>query len=199
MIYLPPLLRVAKRLGYAVSSAERDWIIDLVTVRRSVSHRKPDLYCDDFYAFWRQDGGWRCFIAPCNSSPGSYFRGHPMRPSQGCAIMAAGQYRSAFFRGPHKGRPALLHRGARIKYYRDHDPLDVRELDPAESRGVGFHIHRGTTSDRVGRWSTGAQTLKSDDMDTLINLCDKQVTKHGFGLEAFTYTLIEESQIWDDK
>ena len=198
MNYLPPLLRVARRLGYQIASADRDYCVELVAVRNQVNHRKPDVYCDDFHVFWRQPGGWRCFTAGCNTSPGKYFQSHPHRPSGGCAIMLPGQYRGAFYRGPYKGQAALLHRGARINYFRDSNPLDIRELDPVNSRGAGFHIHRGSTADRVGKFTTGAQTLSPADMDTVLELCDKQIAKHGIGFEAFTYTLIGADQIWQD-
>lgn len=196
MSYTPPLLRKLKDKDYAVFDGDADYDLNIIGVRNDVSHRKPDLYLDDMFVFWKQSGIWRCFNAALTTTPGEYYLVHPMRPDKGCAIMCPGQYRGAYKRGLHKGKPGLLQRGAKVKWYRDNDRDTVLDLDPSTvtSGYAGLNIHRGGRSERVGRWSAGCQVLRGDkDMDFLVELCDKQIEVNGW--DRFTYTLIEEKDL----
>jgi len=197
MTYLPPVLRIVNGLGYAVFAGGRDFDLNIIGIRRNVSHRKPDMYSDDLFVYWQEGGSWRCFNAAMTTTPGEYYLVHPMRPSQGCAIMSPGQYRGAYIRGLHKGKPGLLQRGAKVRYYRDNDRDKMLDLDPntIQSGFAGLNIHRGGTSDRVGRWSAGCQVMHPKDMDELLKLCDKQEQVNGRGFDTFTYTLIDEDDL----
>tara|TARA_R100001082_G_scaffold104280_1_gene75521 strand:+ start:28463 stop:29050 length:588 start_codon:yes stop_codon:yes gene_type:complete len=192
--YLPPVLRAAKALDYAVFDGDAEYDLNIIGVRNNVSHRKPDLYLDDLYVFWKQSGIWRCFNAAMTTTPGEYYLVHPMRPSQGCAIMAPGQYRGAYKRGLHKGKQALR-QVKKVNFYRDNDRDTELDLDPSTLRNeiAYLNIHRGGRSDRVGRWSAGCQVLHSPDMDFLVELADKQIAVNGW--ESFTYTLLTEDQL----
>ncbi len=194
MSYLPPVLRAAKALDYAVFDGDAEYDLNIIGVRNNVSHRKPDLYLDDLYVFWKQSGIWRCFNAAMTTTPGEYYLVHPMRPSQGCAIMAPGQYRGAYKRGLHKGKQALR-QVKKVNFYRDNDRDTELDLDPSTLRNeiAYLNIHRGGRSDRVGRWSAGCQVLHSPDMDFLVELADKQIAVNGW--ESFTYTLLTEDQL----
>ena len=194
MSYLPPLLRKAKAKGYAVFDGDADFDLNIIGVRNEISHRKPDLYADDMFVYWKQSGIWRCFNAAMTTTPGEYYLVHPMRPSEGCAVMAPGQYRGAYKRGLHKGKEGLRQRKA-VKYYRDNDRNSTLDLDPSNLRsGIAYlNIHRGGRSERVGRWSAGCQVLRPDDMDFLVEICDKQIAVNGW--ETFTYTLMEEKDL----
>ncbi len=68
------------------------------------------------------------------TTPGEYYLVHPMRPSQGCAMMAPGQYRGAYTRGLHEGKQAIRHH-KKVKYYRENDHDRELDLDPGT-----FHI-----------------------------------------------------------
>ena len=198
MTYLPPILRIVNGLGYAVFAGSRDFDLNIVGLRRNVSHRKPDLYSDDLFVFWQEGKSWRCFNAAMSTTPGNYYLAHPMRPNSGCAIMAEGQYRGAYIRGLHKGKPGLLQRGSRVRYYRDNNRDTVLDLDPStlQSGFAGLNIHRGSAnSDRVGKYSAGCQVMHPNDMDTLLNLCKKQEEVNGRGFDRFTYTLIGEDDL----
>ncbi len=195
--YLPPILRKCKAKGYAVFEGARyEYDLNIIGVRNEVSRRKPDLYLDDLYVFWKQSGTWRCFNAALTTTPGEYYLVHPMRPDQGCAIMAPGQYRGAYLRGMHKTNRGLLQRGGKVKWYRDNDRDTVLDLDPDTIRSgyAGLNIHRGGRSDRVGRWSAGCQVMHPGDMDFLMQLADKQA-EHGPGWDRYTYTLIDEADL----
>tara|TARA_R100001129_G_scaffold110903_1_gene76109 strand:+ start:410 stop:1000 length:591 start_codon:yes stop_codon:yes gene_type:complete len=195
MSYLPPVLRAAKAQDYAVFDGNADYDLNIIGVRNDISHRKPDLYLDDLYVFWKQSGIWRCFNAAMTTTPGEYYLVHPMRPDKGCAIMAPGQYRGAYKQGLHRGKPGLLQRGAKVKWYRDNDRDTVLDLDPSTiTEGyAGLNIHRGGRGDRVGRWSAGCQVMHPPDMDFLLELCKKQVETNGW--ETFSYTLLTEDQL----
>jgi len=194
MSYLPPVLRAVHALNYEVFDGAADYDLNIVGIRNEISHRKPDLYADDLYVYWKQSGTWRCFNAAMTTTPGEYYLVHPMRPSQGCAIMAPGQYRGAYKRGLHKGKQALRQH-KKVNYYRDNDRDRELDLDPATLQsGIAYlNIHRGGTSDRVGRWSAGCQVLHPKDMDFLVELADKQIAVNGW--ESFTYTLLTEDQL----
>jgi hypothetical protein len=197
MTYLPPLLRKMKAKQYAVFEGARfDYDLNIIGVRNAVSRRKPDLYLDDLYVYWKQAGSWRCFNAALTTTPGEYYLVHPMRPESGCAIMAPGQYRKAYIKGLHRGTPGLLQRGAKVSWYRDNDRDKVLDLDPSTiaSGYAGLNIHRGGRSDRVGKWSAGCQVMHPSDMDTLMELAEKQAA-HGPGWDRYTYTLIDEEEI----
>ena len=197
------MLRKLKARGFAVFGEAGRYKFDLniVAVRNDESHRKPDLYLDDLYVYWREGAGnnWRCFNAEMSTTPGNYYLVHPMRPDEGCAIMAAGyQYRGAYIRGLHKNTRALVQQGAAVKYYRDNNRDSVLDLDPSTMRSgyAGLQIHRGGKSERVGRWSAGCQILRSGDMAFLMKLADKQAeTNSGPGWDRYTYTLIDEKDL----
>tara|TARA_R110000824_G_scaffold255762_3_gene444735 strand:- start:768 stop:1361 length:594 start_codon:yes stop_codon:yes gene_type:complete len=197
MSYLPPILRAVREQGYAVFAAERDFDLNIIGVRRNASHRKPDLYLDDLYVVWKEDGCWRTWNCAMTTTPGEYYLVHPMRPSQGCAIMAPGQYRGVYKPGLHKGKPGLLQRGAKVKYYRDNDRDTELDFDPStiQKGYAGLNFHRGGRSDRVGKWSAGCQVVHPDDMDYLLKLCKKQVSTNGQGWDSYTYTLLTEDQL----
>tara|TARA_R100000234_G_scaffold119381_1_gene102154 strand:+ start:1099 stop:1686 length:588 start_codon:yes stop_codon:yes gene_type:complete len=192
--YLPPLLRAVKALDYAVFDGDAEYDLNIIGVRNDISHRKPDLYLDDLYVYWKQSGIWRCFNAAMTTTPGEYYLVHPMRPSQGCAIMAPGQYRGAYKRGLHKGKQALR-QVKKVNFYRDNDRDTELDLDPSTLRNeiAYLNIHRGGRSDRVGRWSAGCQVLHPPDMDFLVDLADKQIEVNGW--KSFTYTLLTEDQL----
>ena len=195
MSYLPPLLRSVQALGYAVFDGPRDFDLNLVAVRSKETHRKPDLYLDDMHVIWKEGGHWRQWSAACTTSPGAYYLAHPMRPSEGCAIMAPGQYRGAYKRGLHKGTECLRqHRP--VSFYRDNDRDGELDLDESTLRkaNTGLHIHRGGRSDRVGKYSAGCQVLHPNDMLHLVKLCDAQIS-HNPGWDTFTYTLLDEAQL----
>ena len=75
MSYLPPLLRKVKAKGYDVFDGDADYDLTIVGVRNEISRRRPDLYADDMFVFWKQGGIWRCFNAAMTTTPCGRLKG----------------------------------------------------------------------------------------------------------------------------
>jgi len=208
MSYRPPLLRALAAMGHRVfGPSSRDYDLQIVGIRRAVSLGDPDHYSDDLVVSWQQSGIWRQFSAALSTTPGTYYLEHPMRPAEGCAIMAPGQYQ-AYTRGLHKGRRALVQRAGPVRWYRDNDrDSQIMELGPdteTQEGYAGLNIHGGSRfaredsevadgAGRVGRFSAGCQIAHPDDIAFLMELADRQVAA-GMG-DKFTYTLIREEDL----
>ena len=204
--YLPPLLRTVQGLGYAAFNGPTDFDLNIIGVRNRVSMRDPNHYSDDLHVIWKQSGIWRAFHCALTTTPGTWYLQHPMRPAEGCAVLAPQQARGAYRLGLHKGKRALVQIGAKVKFYRDNDlntSIDIDESTLQESFS-GLNIHSGSRHARsdtgtegdgsVGRWSAGCQTAHPSDVAFLVELADKQAA-NGPGWDRFTYTLITEDQL----
>jgi hypothetical protein len=128
----------------------------------------------------------------------------------GTAIVARGQYRSAYVLGLHANRyDAIVQRGPNpIQYYRDANRDSQLDLDPAtlETGWIGANIHKaGKDSARISgvnsrgkiwSYSAGCTVLKRDrDFHELLDLAHLQVETHP-SWTTFTYTLINEEDLW---
>lgn len=126
--------------------------------------------------------GFVCFGFPATTLPAKKFLLNPSN-EDGCAILKEGQYRGAYKLGKHKGRPALVQRGAPVTVFRDHNRDDVYDFGGREETGYfGINIHDGLNR----RWSEGCQVTSKDDLGIILAIAEKSAAIYG---NSFTYTL----------
>lgn len=168
-----------------------DYNLNIVGLRSASDH--SNVFDDVMLVAYKLAGAWHVERWACTTDPGRAWLANPMRQA-GCAILAPGQYRSAYELGLHKGKRALRQVG-NLKIWRDNDKdgeLDrngpLLDADPS----AGINIHRaGKDSQLVDLWSAGCQVFKREaDYLLFLDLCDKQHAK-GKGWDKFTYTLID--------
>ena len=125
---------------------------------------------------------------PATTDPGLYYLENPIN-LEGCAILAPGQYRSAYKLGLHKNKYPALVQARPVGVYRD-SSRDSR-LDPigrVTSGFFGINIHQPFgKSDEIGLSSAGCQVFsRKADLDELLKLCENAARIFG---NVFTYTL----------
>jgi hypothetical protein len=174
-----------------------DLNLNLVGVR--THGRKAGAFDDWLVVFYKVGGVWRYHAFEATTDPGGFYLEEPLDP-EGCAIMAPGQYRRAYKVGQHRGRAALVNRGAGVEthpaYFRDDTRDEVLDLNPerlVEGDSIGLHIHdAGELNDAgrpVDRWSAGCQVLAhAEDLELLLYLCKRSAKLYG---PVFSYTLID--------
>jgi hypothetical protein len=139
------------------------------------------------------DGRWFDDVWPITTDPGIASLTDPARHPDGTAQLKTGQYRGAYELGLHKGKPALVARGA-MPVRRDDDGDAV--LDPdRDGSAWGINVHRaGKSSTTVGRWSAGCMVFAQEDAFLeFLDLCALQV-KHNPTWRTFTLTLVDEPE-----
>ena len=211
---LPALLAEIDRHGLAVFDGGHAYNLNIVGIRSNNRDQTADAFDDWMTCTYRtQPGGsWITKWWPCTTDPGKQALLHPeMYNAQGTLIMAPGQYRSAYVLGMHANKyEALVQRGPKpINIYRDNDLDTVLDTDPDTfvSGFFGANIHKaGADSHRIsgvtgtGRkwtWSAGCQVFKREqDFNELMDLCHLQIEHHPNWAKTFTYTLIEEKDLW---
>lgn len=127
------------------------------------------------------------------TDPGTYWLKNPMRTT-GCAIMVEGQYRGAYFLGPHgRKKYEACRQGKAIPVYRDNNKDSRLDMDTATiDNGIHFtNIHHGWSAKKVGKNSAGCQVIKSKAKfeKEFIPIIKKSCDKYG---KNFTYTLFNK-------
>ena len=189
----PLLLQAVDDYGYRVFDGGHAYNLNIVGLRSSsrVSGKFDDLISCAYRE--RIGGPWTVKYWEATLDAGAYYLKHPMR-SDGTAILKAGQYRSAYKLGIHRGHPALT-QAEPVTVYRDNNRDNL--LDRVEGSEVsgkfGINIHKaGKASTQVGKWSAGCQVFASEEgLFELLELCQRQIAEHPSWVARFTYTLIE--------
>lgn len=133
---------------------------------------------------YKANGCWTESAFPCSVDPGTYFLKHLENP-KGCAMLAPGQYRSAYQLGWHKGRRALVQVGP-VTVRRDGDLDNILEPGVADTGLFGINIH-----DDVGKGaeaSAGCIVLPVVHENLLLDILGRQVAAYG---SKFTLTVLE--------
>jgi len=187
-------------LGYAFFEDEdgHGYDLNLIGVRSS-EQRVAGFFDDAMMCIYKAQGIWRAHVWPVTTDPGLYYLQKKLLNPQGCAILAPGQYRSAWKIGKHFGRPALVQVNP-VKVFRDGNRDKILDWDPDQASQVGLfgiNIHdvkNVPVSELTKTASAGCQVFAFlREHVALMNLANKQVNT--LGANAFTYTLIESSDL----
>jgi hypothetical protein len=185
---LPEPLALVRQRGLVVFeglTASRD--VNLVAIRHGRS--TPGSGDDLLYACWREraGGSWTIKAWRCETEPGAKYLRTPINP-KGTAIMAPGQYRRAYARGYHNGRPALR-QVEPIKAYRDANRDGVVDISPHSiDQGLfAMNIHD------VSLWGelAGCIGLMRPDLEELLAVYDMTAALHGVGISL---TLLDAAE-----
>ena len=190
---LPAILQRVRDKGYAVFT-RGDYNLNIIGVR-TVS-RIADKFDDWLYVVFKQDGEWVELKYAITTDAGLYHLNHPSRV-EGTAILCAGQYRSVYKLGLHRGKyMALVQRCGKVKVWRDKNRDNILDHEAgSEMEGYfGINIHKSSSreggSSRVGRYSAGCQVFQNpNEFAMFIELCERAAEIWG---EKFTYTLLED-------
>lgn len=132
---MPEPIREAKAKGHVVF--ERAHSANLIVVR---GYGGPGDWDGMLYLAWRGPlAGWIIRAWPAATRPGVGYLTSPIHPMGG-AMIAPGQYRGAYQRGLHKGRPALVQTGP-VKVLRDPDRDRIHEPETPDTGLFGVNIH----------------------------------------------------------
>jgi hypothetical protein len=182
---LPYPLDRAQAAGHAVFAGERNpRDVNLISVRhgKNTPHQGDDL----LYAAWREvaGGSWTVRVWPCETEPGIPYLAKPMN-TKGTAILAPGQYRKAWRRGLHRGRPALV-QVRPVRVFRDADRDAQIEIDPntLDEGLFGINIHDVRTYAELA----GCTGLLGPHLTELLAVYDMTAALYG---PEITYTLLE--------
>lgn len=182
--------------GYAFFD-EGDYNLNLIGVRSHDTH--ANTFNDRFYCAYRVNGQPVVMSFACTTDPGIYWRQHPMHVD-GVAILVPGQYRNLWQLGMHKNQYTALVQLSEVPLYRDNNGDASLDQGGAIYRGFfGIHCHRASQKtqedDVVNRWSAGCQVIANQrEFELFIALCQLSADRYG---NRFTYTLIEESDLWN--
>ena len=192
MSELPQILQRVQREGYKVFT-RGSYNLNIIGVR--TASRDAGVFDDKLHCVFKDEfGNWIDFQFQITTDAGLYYLHNPMRVT-GTAILVAGQYRSAYKLGLHRGKyDALVQRG-KVKIYRDRNKDDVLDHDPesVDEGYYGINIHRASStreSTNVGKWSAGCQVFSDPkEYAIFIAIIKRAVDKWG---DTFTYTLLED-------
>lgn len=192
---MPVLQQACERMGYAFF-INGQYNLNLIGVRKDDT--RSNEFKDDFYMIFRDNNDlFQCYCLKCSTTPGLYYRKHPMNP-KGTAILKKGQYRGGWRIGLHHGYRALV-QAIPLPLWRDNDHDEIVDIGENLSMDMaGINIHRATnilgkTSTYVDKWSAGCQVIASyKDFEFLMSIVDKSAAKYG---DRFTYTLFDESDL----
>jgi len=196
---LPPLLLQVKSLGHKVFDGPEPYDLNIIGIRSA--NPQPNKFDDLLCCAYREhiDGPFVIKYWAATTDPGTFCLENPTKygTEAGTAIVAEGQYRSAYKLDLHRGKyTALCQRSGAINVYRDGNRDDKVDMDPGTIQNgyFGCNIHKaGANSSNVDKWSAGCQVFKREsDFDELITLCRKQISFHPNWAPTFTYTLITE-------
>jgi len=184
------------KLGYAFFDSARSFNVNLVGIR-SKNHR-ANKFDDTILAIYRNKVlDWEVLTCQATTDPGLH---HLRNPSnvKGTAILVPGQYRSVYQLGDHKGNPALVQWGGKVKVYRDRNKDGTLNMDPRniDEGYFGVNIHQAKSKGetyKVDRWSAGCQVFKNaTEIKSFLAICRKGEELFG---NSFTYTLLEEKDL----
>ena len=182
--------------GYAFFDGTRPFNLNIVGVRAK-THR-ANKFDDTLMVIYRNKVlEWEVQTYQITTDPGLH---HLRNPSnvKGTAILVPGQYRSVYQLGDHKGNPALVQWGGKVKVYRDRDKDGMLDMDPGniDEGYFGINIHQARSTGetfKVNRWSAGCQVFKNvTAIKSFLEVCSR--AEQIFG-NSFTYTLLEEKDL----
>ena len=190
MSAIPAILTRTKDAGHSVF-LRGAWNLNIIGVRSA--GREANKFDDLLRVVFKDSSGaWVDLSFGCTTDPGTYYRLEPPLV-QGTAILAAGQYRSAYQIGLHQGRYEALVQRAPVTVYRDDNRDERLDFDPdtREDGWFGINIHRaGSDSTVVNRWSAGCQVIaNAAEFDIFMSIVKKSAALYG---NSFTYTLLED-------
>jgi hypothetical protein len=152
---------------------------------------------DLFIPWYKFDGEIYLYTFQFTTDAGSYYRKNPMNP-KGCAYLPAGQYKSLFKFGKHRGRYDALIQKSPVAVYRDNnknDKFDDLSLAKPEMIGLNLH-HSGNYEDflkDVNKYSATCQVfLRKYEQEFFMDMIKRSINIWGDG---FTYTLFEEKNL----
>lgn len=148
---------------------------------------------DDLIVVFSRHNNWLFWVFPATTDPGDYYLERPIN-EDGTAILAPGQYRSAYAIGKHRGQYDALKQVRPVTVFRDKNRDSRVNTGQLTATGLfGINIHRAAKTgepDSVGKFSAGCQVIQSpSDFDILMAMARAGADAHG---NAFTYTLLEE-------
>jgi len=184
------------KLGYAFFDGARAFNLNIIGIRAK-THR-ANKFDDTIMIIYRNKVlEWEVHTSQATTDPGLH---HLRNPSnvKGTAILVPGQYRSTYQLGDHKGNPALVQWGGKVKVYRDRNKDGTLNMRPAniDEGYFGINIHQAKSKGetyKVDRWSAGCQVFKNaTELKSFLVLCKK--AEQIFG-NSFTYSLLEEKDL----
>ena len=187
----PAILSRVEEMGYRTFKSG-NFNLNIIGVR--TRSRVANEFDDDLYVVYKEDGQWVQHVYSITTDPGLYWLENPSRVS-GTAILKAGQYRSAFTIGKHRGRYTALVQSGPVDVYRDsnRDAFIDMEESSVQTGFFGINIHRSSSSGSspaVNKWSAGCQVFQfTAEYDSFIALCKTSSRLYG---DKFTYTLLED-------
>ena len=188
--------KAVKGKGYAWFEGTKDYDLNIVGVRNSVTGNKvTNLFDDKITVSYKLNGEWQFHEWNATTDPGK--KGvMEYHNAAGVARLVEGQYRGSHSIGLHQGKYKALKQAKPVKVYRDPN-RDLTYDETKIAEGIfGINIHRSSatgTSTYVENWSEGCQVFATvTDFDKFMALCEKASAIHG---NSFTYTLIESSDL----
>ncbi len=173
-----------------------DYNINIVGVRSIDTHANTfnDVICVAF----KVGNATHVMQFKATTDAGVYYRNNPVNVN-GTAVMLAGQYRGFWQLGWHKNKYKALVQKSPIWVGRDNNKDSKIKTNGKTEHGMfGINCHRAsvnTTSKVVDKFSAGCQVLaNSSDFELLISLCRIAAERYG---NSFTYTLIDEADLWN--
>tara|TARA_R100001443_G_scaffold18245_1_gene29094 strand:- start:11990 stop:12628 length:639 start_codon:yes stop_codon:yes gene_type:complete len=210
---LPPLLQTLEEIGFKVYDGGHAFNLNIVGIRSSTRDQSEDQFDDLITCTYREEKGGRWITKSwaATTDPGAMALRFPeMYNADGTAIIARGQYQSAYVLGLHSNRyEALVARGPKpITIYRDADRDLILEFqeETKETGYFGTNIHKAGKdsrkisgiNSRTGKkytYSAGCQVFKKErDFLELMDLCHLQIEHHPTW-KTFSYSLIDEEDI----
>lgn len=198
--------RALIRAGHQIYSADsKPGNLNIVTIRNS--DRDFDVFKCQLVHFWKHQGEWQMESWPITTYPGKYYTVDKLLSPLGAAILAPGQFHSAYQLDYHRGAyEALCQRGGSVPVYRDKDRDRVYDLDPLTiqegSFGINFHATQNPdgapanhVASRVHAASAGCQVFARIS-DFVEGRAQWRIARNHFG-NSFSPSLIERSALDD--
>ncbi|MFH1984758.1 MAG: hypothetical protein ABIL58_23200 [Pseudomonadota bacterium] len=178
--------------GYTVFRGGRH---DLNIVGIRSPNREANRFDDMVAVFASHQNRWLFWAFPATTDPGSHWLQNPMS-TLGTAVLAPGQYRSAFRIGKHQGKYDALVQAAPLTVFRDDDRNNKIDAGGKSETGwFGINIHCAAwqgESVLVDKWSAGCQVLASwSDFEIFMAIARSGAR---FG-STYTYTLLDEAEL----
>jgi len=183
---------VVEKAGYKFFTGEFN--INMIGLRSK--NRVIDNWDDFFVLCWQEGGKNKIWVNDqFTTDPGIYYMQQKLLNTDGCAILAPGQYRGVWKIGKHGKNQyeAFVQTGNKVKVYRDRNKNNILEFDKKSlvEGYFGINQHHGYDSTKVGPNSAGCQVHRyKKDLAYVLSMAKKN-TAAGHG-DSFTYTLLEE-------
>ena len=198
LLTLTNIMSLMKAKGYVFfDDANKKLNLNLIGVRRD--NQGTNEFDDFMLLVYREEELMIQERYSITTDPGKYWLENPMNPS-GTAILAPGQYRSAWKLGKHQGKYNALVQRRPVKVWRDNNKDSVIDYPYAHAKVsegyFGINIHRSNPYDKsyiVDKWSAGCQVFQAiDNYNEFLGLCKSSADIYG---SSFSYTLLTEEEI----